>query len=624
MKQTIRNALAKGFHPPSNEPLDKWAEKHFHLSASTSSRPGLISFADSEYQREILNTVADSATRMCVIEAAIQTIKTTLILIATAHDIVEDPAPIMNVQPTQSFASRFSKVRIKTMIEDNPELFKDLISIDKRGNGNSAKIKEFSNGAIFTVASGGSAIDLAGFPTKKLYIDEADRDVLSKEGDFIEEAKGRVDTYWDSRITIVSSPSTLSTSRIHPAFLAGDQRRWHVPCPHCGHEQELVWEQVKWNQETFDPKSARYECVQCHVLLTEGEKRLALRNGRWIPMNKHGKYPSFHASGLMSQFKTMEQLVDIWLQANYPIKNIAKIRAFVNQRLGKPWNNAVETVSDVNFMNRLGDYRTTDLTISNDIVMITSGIDVQKNRIEIQTLGFTVDNQVWVLRYHVIYGSVTKADTWDELKDYLKIKFKREDGVELSRDASCIDSRYLPDYVCAQTKKIPKLYAVQGNEGENRPYWPLAQTVKKTHSYFVIGDFTLKEKIFEMLRVDRASEDYIHFPGDIEEVTDYLVGGYFGQLSKSERIVTEYNRGQPKRRFFHDGTIPNEVLDTFKYALAARFSVSSKTLKARKERLDHKAEVPGQETQSDIINRENRPKKKVSGWLNGNRRSKVW
>lgn len=588
--------------------MSEWAERNFRLSLDTSARPGLIDFEESMYQREILDVMGDPSVRVVAIMAAPQTFKTTSMMIALAHDVVERPAPIMFVQPTGKSAAKFSTAKIKPLIRDNPHLFGDLIEIDKRGKGNSVLLKQFSNSASIMMATAGSAVDLAGYSVKFLFLDEIDRDVVQKEGDFIKEARFRCKTFWDHRVVMVSSPSDAETSRIYRAYRFGDARKWHVPCHKCGHEQELTWNQVKYDHETNDPKTARYECINCKEHWTEGEKRLALQRGRWVATNPSGMYPSFHCSALMSHVETMEGITAEWLDVQ---GNPLRLRAFKNGYEGLPFHDQISKIDNVNFLDRLGNYATTDPTIPNPIVLITCGADCQKNRIEYQIIGWTADNQAYVLDYDIVAGSPSIQDTWDDFKDVLKRRFVRHDGVELTIEATAVDAGFLPDYVCAATQRIPKCYPVIGRN-TTTSFWPLkgmTMNRKKTHSYYIVGDFVIKEKIFQMLAVQSAQEDYVHFPYDIEAKFEQLKleNTYFDQLSKSEQIVTEFKgKGRRERKFKEVDGYRREVLDTFKYAFAARFSISSKSLKSRHERLTSLAELKQQDepTILDQIRRE--------------------
>ncbi len=47
-------------------------------------------------------------------------------------------------------------------------------------------------------------------------------------------------------------------SRIEREYEASDQRRYFVPCPHCGAMQWLQFERLRW--EKGKPETAEYHC----------------------------------------------------------------------------------------------------------------------------------------------------------------------------------------------------------------------------------------------------------------------------------------------------------------------------------------------------------------------------
>ena len=61
------------------------------------------------------------------------------------------------------------------------------------------------------------------------------------EGDQIALGIKRSETFWNRKIALGSTPTVKGTSRIEKAYEESDQRRYYVPCPHCGEFQVLEW-----------------------------------------------------------------------------------------------------------------------------------------------------------------------------------------------------------------------------------------------------------------------------------------------------------------------------------------------------------------------------------------------
>ena len=79
-------------------------------------------------------------------------------------------------------------------------------------------------------------------------------------------AEKRTVAFWNRLRMKCSTPGEAATSRITPAYAASDQRRYHVPCPACDHEQTMRWAQVQWDKDEdgrHRPQTAAYVCEDC-------------------------------------------------------------------------------------------------------------------------------------------------------------------------------------------------------------------------------------------------------------------------------------------------------------------------------------------------------------------------
>ncbi len=143
-------------------------------------------------------------------------------------------------------AEAFSKDRISPMVRDM-EVLRGLVADPKaRDAGGTIFHRRFVGGHP-TIVGPNSPAGLASRPVRYLLMDEIDRWEASAgaEGDPRRwPSRGRR-TFWNRKIVMVSSP-TRGASRIEQAWLESDQREYHVPCPHCGQYQRLIWGQVEW------------------------------------------------------------------------------------------------------------------------------------------------------------------------------------------------------------------------------------------------------------------------------------------------------------------------------------------------------------------------------------------
>ena len=99
-------------------------------------------------------------------------------------------------------------------------------------------------------AGANSAVGLRSTPARYIFLDEVDAYPSSadEEGDPISLAEARSLTFAHRRkVFLVSTPTVKGVSRIEREFEASDQRRYFVPCPHCGEAQWLKFERLRWD-----------------------------------------------------------------------------------------------------------------------------------------------------------------------------------------------------------------------------------------------------------------------------------------------------------------------------------------------------------------------------------------
>ncbi len=136
--------------------------------------------------------------------------------------------------------------------------------------------------------------------------------------------------------TPTPTPTLKGISRIEREFEATDQRRYFVPCPHCGAMQWLKFERLRW--EKGQPKTAHYVCEDCDEAIIEARKTDMLAGGEWRA-TAEGTDPAvigFHISGLYSPigWLSWETIARDWEAAQ---GNDADLKAFKNGKLGETW-----------------------------------------------------------------------------------------------------------------------------------------------------------------------------------------------------------------------------------------------------------------------------------------------
>ncbi len=191
------------------------------------------------------------------------------------------PAPVMAVWPTVDMAKKASQQRVAPLIEDSPELARLVAPAKQKDSGNTVLAKSFPGG-ILIMTGANSAVGLRSMPARYAFLDEVDAypGDVDGEGDPVGLVKRRTNTFGRSaKMFLVSTPTIHGASRIEREYEMSDQRRYNVPCPHCGCAQWLKFERLRW--ERGAPETSVYVCEHCEESIEERHKATMLPGGFW-------------------------------------------------------------------------------------------------------------------------------------------------------------------------------------------------------------------------------------------------------------------------------------------------------------------------------------------------------
>lgn len=489
--------------------------------------------------------------------AAAQTGKSEALLNLIGYHIDLDPAPILIMQPSLEMARAFSQDRITAgLIDTTPCLRGKVADAKAKDSGNTILSKSFPGGHVTLVGSNSPA-SLASRPIRIVMCDEVDRYPASagEEGDPIALAKKRSATFWNRKIMLTSTPTVKGASRIEAAYEESDQRRYFVKCPHCGDSFAMTWHHVHWDEG--NPKSACVVCEHCGVHWSDSDRHNAVRHGEWIATAPFNGVAGFHLNALISPWVILSDLVEEFVSAK---KDPMRLRTFINTALAETWEEQGDTVDEHTVAKRRENYE----GIPEDVVMLTAGVDVQDDRLEVEIVGWGMGEESWSIDYRVIYGDPSSPRIWGQLDEIIQSKYDHPMGEELTIRATCVDSgghhtRAVYNY--AKTRAGFRVFAIKGVGGEGKPIVGRASrnNVGKIPLY-AVGVDTAKELHYARLKIDEPGPGYCHFPAVRDEE-------YFKQLT-AEKLVTKYHKGYPRRTWVKTRT-RNEALDVRIYAIAA-------------------------------------------------------
>jgi len=543
--------------------VSEWADAERRLSPESSAEPGRWYTHRAPYQRGIMDAVTDPGVETVVIMSSAQIGKTEILNNIVGYYIDQDPSPMLLVQPTLEMAETWSKDRLAPMIRDTPCLLAKVKEVKSRDQTNTILRKHFPGGQI-TMAGANSPASLASRPVRIVLGDEVDRYPLSAgtEGDPVNLAFKRANNFWSRKLILCSTPTIKGLSRIESAYEQSDQRHYQVPCHTCEALQWLKWAQVrwpspkgigKWLADKHDPDAAVYLCEACGAEWTEADKPIALREGRWIAEQPTRKTAGFWLNELYSPWVPLSRMVSTFLAVK---DKPEQFRTFVNTSWGETWEETGEKLNEGDLYSRREQY---DHECPEGVIVLTAFADVQDDRIEVECVGWGLDDESWSIDYQRFYGSPGQKEVWALLDQWRKRTWKHANGldlriVQLGIDTGGHHTKEVYDYV--KTRERERVVATKGSNQPGAPLVgrPSINNYGKVH-LFSIGTDTAKDTLFARLKLTEYGPGYCHHPR--RESYDEE---YFAQVTSEEKR-TKFDRGVVTGTFYKKIRTRNEALD---------------------------------------------------------------
>jgi phage terminase large subunit GpA-like protein len=350
------------------------------------------------------------------------------------------PAQIIYVTATESLAEKWATKRLDPLIDScgiRHKIRAQTTNRKTRRTGDKTFRKEYFGGWL-EVTSAQSPADLRQDSARILIRDEIDgapKDLKSGEGGWLEVSYARTSAFGSrKKLLDYSTPTTFSETAIWPEYELADQRRYFVPCPHCGVYQKLEWSAddtalgMKWTISDGRITRVWYVCEHCHGEIENHHKGAMLQAGEWRATSRShsDQVRSYHLSSLYSPVGMLswEELVEIYLKAS---EKPDGMRAFVNLYLGLPYEEEgispkAELVSENRGLYQAG-------TIPDGVLYLTAAVDVQQGvkndpekppRLEMEVCGHGAGYRTWSIEYRVFPGAIDDPMTgaWEDLVAY--------------------------------------------------------------------------------------------------------------------------------------------------------------------------------------------------------------
>lgn len=211
--------------------------------------------------------------------------------------------------------------------------------------------------------------------------------------------------------------------------------------------------------------------------------------------------------------------------------------------------------------------------VPDEVCFLTCGVDVQRDRLELEIVGWCPDKRSYSIDFRVLEGDTADAPVWDLLAGVLDERFLRSDGMEFPIRLTAVDSGYNTTHVYNFCRRYDPSRVIPTKGQDNLGMAVAApKTVDVTKSgkrvgkvrLWNLGVSFLKSEFYAALRLEKDSEgvpppNYCHFPEYDEH--------YFRGLTAEEQVV-KFVRGY-QRIQWQKVYERNEPLDCRIYARAA-------------------------------------------------------
>jgi phage terminase large subunit GpA-like protein len=641
---SITEAFTKNIRPSEKLDINQWADKYRILPQETSSEFGKWRTNRFPFIRRFQFCMSpQSIAKMIVAMKGHQLAFTEAVINAMMYNTDQNPGPMLYIQKTKEATKEFVTQKFEPSIRVTDRVAKTLGANKHHSYSDGVFNKGFAGGFI-SLGGANSGSFLKSKSIRDAFLDEEDSYELNidNDGSPVKMVLFRQSNFPGSKTVRISTPKIKETSTIEPAYEAGSMEKYYIPCPHCNPKADrygnifvIIWEMIKYSDEINPlnnlPIDYWLECPHCMERIEEEQKTWMLDNGRWL--SDKGKlkgdlyevgdveYPSFHISSLYSPYGFYSWLDAIrdWFDYNNS-KDKAILQALVNQVFGKTYSLAGQDISGHQLSKHKEDYINLDtgeiVEVPNGVLILTAGIDIQADRIEVEICGWGLYGESWSIDYAVFWGntgflgnnegidpSTGLTTCWTELDRYLLRRWKHVSGVEMPVECVCIDSQYKTEqvHVFCRLRENRHIFPGRGEIEKKSGY---IKRPKKRHErfqtwlFYVMTD-TIKDQIHEWFKLDHPGPGYCHFPN--KEVYDEK---YFYGLTIENKKIHQV-KGQKVLRWENPSGGRNEPWDCRVYSFGA-LQILNIDLKSRAEK-----EVPiGILPEKEIIEPEIKNKEK--------------
>ena len=596
IKASVRTGL-DSLRAETPQRLSEWAAANFQLAGESSHQKG--AWEAWAFQIGMLDFMSDDQIEELAIMKSKRVGYTKMVTAFIAYNIAHRRRKQALWQPTDDDRDSY----VKSEIEPVLDLVEAVRVMRKQGRGveDTIKLKQF-RGSVLHLLGGKAARAYRRITVAVAILDEWDGfdQQVEKSGDPGGLAKGRLEGAPYPKFVGGTTPRIKGLSHVERAAdNAEGMVRFHIDCPHCGADHPLLWggkdkpHGFKW--ERGQPETVRHVCPHCHGSITQADylKGGQPMAGAWV-CNKTGKRygvdrvwrdqagmptrpPRTLGLQVWAAYSPQRSWPSIVLEFEQALAalergDVGPMQLFVNETLGETWELAGERTDEHALQARAEDYAL--CTVPAGGLVLTAGIDLQRNRWEIAVWAWGRGLESWVVDHHVIEGNPASDEEWERVTTYLQRRYQQAwHGGSLGISAITIDSsdqtQSVYNWVRTAQHQLPVLRAIKGSSEEHKPIlgpsssqdvnwrgqkWPNGVKL------WTIGVDTAKDLLLGQLAIEQPGPGYVHFSRELPRE-------WYEQLTAEQRILAKI-KGRDAYKWVKRRP-RNEVLDCRNYALHA-------------------------------------------------------
>lgn len=603
--EAIKAAVRLGLESLRAEPpqrLGDWARDHFKLAGESSHTKGAwVAWA---FQVGILDFMSDDQIEELDVMKAKRVGYTKMVTAYVAYNIAHRRRKQALWQPTDDDRDSYVKSEIDPVLD--PQTGVPAINkARKRGKGASdetIKYKPFRDSALHLL--GGKA----SRAYRRITVAAAILDEISKFDRSIERsgpprglARGRLEGAPYPKLVCGSTPLLKGLCHIEDAVEEAEGLvRFHIECRHCGAEHPLAWggkdkaHGFKW--ERGNPASVRHVCPHCRESTTQADYMPGGTpvGGAWVCERTGKRYGpdrvwrdttgmpcspprhlAVHVWTAYSPQRAWADIVQEFEAAHAALQkgDVGPMQLFVNETLGETWELKGERTDEHALQARAEPYKLG--IVPRGALVLTAGVDVQRNRWEITVYGWGRGLESWVVDVAVLEGNPAVDEEWGAVTDYLQRRYPQEaaPGLTMGLSAISIDSsdqtQAVYNWVARAQHSIKNLRAIKGDGTDGVAIlgpsslqeinWR-GRKVARGIKLWRVGVDAAKDLLLGQLSIAQPGPGYVHF-------SDELPREFYEQITAEQRVLARVN-GREAYRWIKRRP-RNEQLDNRNYALHA-------------------------------------------------------